>query len=81
MSRFYAPVKIMLVTLYRDVVAAFKARWLFLVFNLEILYNLCTENAKMMLLKILTHPMTGCVTFSFDGCFVKRFQHVSSVVI
>ena len=25
--------------------------------------------------------MTGCVTFCFDGCFVKCFQHVSSVII
>ena len=81
MSRFYAPVKIMLGTLYRDVIAAFKARRLFLAINLEILCNLCTENAKIMLLKILTHPMTGYVTFSFDGCFVKCFQHVSSVII
>ena len=34
-----------------------------------------------MLLKILTHPIAGCLTFSFDDCFVKLFQHVSSVII
>ena len=25
--------------------------------------------------------MASCVTFCFDGCFVKYFQHVSSVII
>ena len=35
------------------------------------------KNAGIMLLKILTHSMAGFVTFCFDGCFVKRFQHVS----
>ena len=25
--------------------------------------------------------MAGSVTFCFDGCFVKWFQHVSSVII
>ena len=34
-----------------------------------------------MLLKILTHSMAGSVTFCFDGCFVKCFQHVPSVII
>ena len=34
-----------------------------------------------MLLKILTHWMAGSVTFCFDGCFDKWFQHVSSVII
>ena len=34
-----------------------------------------------MLLKSLTHSMAGSVTFCFDGCFVKWFQHVSSVII
>ena len=34
-----------------------------------------------MLLKILTHSMAGSVTFCFDGCFVKCFQHVSSAII
>ena len=34
-----------------------------------------------MLLKILTHSMAGSVTFFFDHCFVKWFQHVSSVII
>ena len=33
-----------------------------------------------MLLKILTHSMAGCVTFCFDGCFVKCFQHVPPVI-
>ena len=39
------------------------------------------KNAKIMLLKILTHSMAGSVTFCFDGCFVKWFKHVSSVII
>ena len=39
------------------------------------------KNAKIMLLKILTHSMAGSVTFCVDGCFVKWFQHVSSVII
>ena len=39
------------------------------------------KNAKIMLMKILTHSMAGSVTFCFDGCFVKWFQHVSSVII
>ena len=34
-----------------------------------------------MLLKILTNSMTGSVTFCFDGCFVKWFQHVPSAII
>ena len=33
-----------------------------------------------MLLKIRTHSMAGCVTFCFDGCFVKCFRHRSSVI-
>ena len=44
MSRFYALVKIMLVTSHRDVIAAFKARRLFLAINLEISCNLCDNN-------------------------------------
>ena len=39
------------------------------------------KNAGIMLLKILTHSMAGSVTFCFDGCFVKRFQHVSSAIV
>ena len=46
MSRFYALVKMMLVTSHRDVIAAFKARRLFLAINLEILCNLCTEKCE-----------------------------------
>ena len=34
-----------------------------------------------MLLKILTHSIAVSVTFCFDGCFVKWFKHVSSVII
>ena len=77
MSRFYALVKIILVTLNRDVIAAFKAKWLFLAIDLGILCNLFTEKYEnKTFLKILTYSMTGCVTFCFDGCFVKCFQHV-----
>ena len=46
MSRFYALVKMMPVTPHRDVIAAFKARSLFLAINLEILCNLCTEKCE-----------------------------------
>ena len=82
MSRFYALVKMMLVTSNCDVIAAFKPKWLFLVIDLEILCNLFTEkNARIMLLKILAHSMAVCVTFCFDGCFVKCFQHVPLVII
>ena len=73
--------KMMIVTSHRDVIAAFKARRLFLAVSLDIHCNLCTENARIMLLKILTHSIAGCVTFCFDGCFVKCFKHVSSVII
>ena len=31
------------------------------------------KNAKITLLKILTHSVAGCVTFCFEGCFVKCF--------
>ena len=44
MFRFYALVKMTRVTSQHGVIAAFKARWLFKVINLEILCNLCTEN-------------------------------------
>ena len=71
----------MLVTSHRDVIAAFKARRLFMAINLEILCNFYKKNARIMLLKILTHSMAGSVTFCFDVCFVKWFQHVSSAVI
>ena len=77
----YALLKMMLVTSHRDVIAAFKENWLFLAIDLEILSNLFRENARIMLWKILTHSMAGCVTFCFDLCFVKRFQHVSSMII
>ena len=46
MSRFYALVKMLLVTSHRDVKAAFKARWPFLAINLEILCNVCTEKSE-----------------------------------
>ena len=39
-------VNLILVTSHRDVIAAFKVRWLFLGINLEILYNLCTEKCE-----------------------------------
>ena len=81
MSRFNTLVKMMLVTSNCDIITAFKAKWLFLAIDLEIICNLFTENARIMLLKILTHSMADCVTFCFDGCFVKCFQHVSSVII
>ena len=74
-------VKIMQITSHRDVIAAFKARWLFLVINVEILCNFFKEYARLMLLKILTHSIAGSVTFCFDGCFVKWFKHVSSAII
>ena len=46
MSRFYTLVKMMQVTSSRDVIAAFKAKWLFLAIDLEILCNLLTEKCK-----------------------------------
>ena len=46
MSRFYPLVKMMLVTLNCDIIAAFKAKWLFLAFDLEILCNLFTEKCE-----------------------------------
>ena len=46
MSRFYALVKITLVMSHRDVIAAFKARWLFQAIKSEILCNLCTEKCE-----------------------------------
>ena len=36
----------MLVTLNCDIIAAFKAKWLFLAFDLEILCNLFTEKCE-----------------------------------
>ena len=39
-------VKIMLVTSHRDVIAAFKARWLFLAITLEIICNFYKENCE-----------------------------------
>ena len=46
MSRFYAQVKMMLVTSNCDVIADFKAKWLFLAINVEILCNLFTEKRE-----------------------------------
>ena len=46
MCRFYSPVKLMLVASHGDVIAAFKAKLLFLTISLEILYNLCTEKCE-----------------------------------
>ena len=46
MSRFYAVVQMTLVTSHREVIAAFKARWLFQAINLEILCNACAENSE-----------------------------------
>ena len=46
MSRFDALVKIILVTLNRDVLAAFKAKCQFLAIDLEILCNLFTEKCE-----------------------------------
>ena len=37
--------------------------------------------ARIMLLKILTQLVPGCVTFCFDNCFVKHFLHGSSMII
>ena len=56
MSQFYSFVKITLVTSHRDFIAAFMAR-LFQGINLEILSNLWPENARIALLKILTHSI------------------------
>ena len=46
MSRFYALVKMMLVTSNRDVIAAFKSKWLFLTIDLEIFCVLFTEKCE-----------------------------------
>ena len=46
MSRLYAISKIMIVTSHRDVIASFKARWLFLAINLEILCNFYKEKCE-----------------------------------
>ena len=56
MSRFYVYVKITLVTSHRDKIAASKAR-LFQGINLEILFIVWPANARITLLKILTHSM------------------------
>ena len=64
MSRFYALVKITLVMSHCDVIAAFKAS-LFQGINLGILSNLWPENAKITLLKILTHSMAVVCDFLF----------------
>ena len=71
----------MLVTSNRDVISAFKASRLFLAITLEFFAISTKKNARIMLLKILTHSMAGSETFCFDGCFVKWAQHVSAVII
>ena len=59
MSQFYALVKMMLVTSNCDVIADFKAKWLFLAFDLEILCNLFTEKCENNAFEN---------SASFDGC-------------
>ena len=39
------------------------------------------DHTHLLFLKILIHSMAGCVTSCSDGCFVKCFQLVSSVII
>ena len=51
MSRFYALVKMMLVTSNRDVIAAFNTKWLFLAIDLEILCNIFTGKCENNALK------------------------------
>ena len=46
MSRFYALVKMTLVTSHHDVLSAFKASLLFQSTNLKILCSLCTEKCE-----------------------------------
>ena len=46
MFRFYVLVKMMLVTSNLDAIAAFKAEWIFLAIDLEILCNLFTEKCE-----------------------------------
>ena len=46
MSRFYALVEMTLVMSHCDVIAYFKAEWLFQAINLEVLCNLCTEKCE-----------------------------------
>ena len=46
MSRFYALVKMMQVTSNCYVIANFKAKWLFLAIDLEILCNLFSEKCE-----------------------------------
>ena len=70
MPRFYMLVRMMLVTSYREVIAAFKARWLFQAINLEILCNLCTEICENNALENID---------TFDGWLCDFF--VSTVVL
>ena len=83
MSRFYAytVVKIMLVTSHRDVIAAFKARRLFLAINFEILCHFYKEKCENNAFENSDTFDDWFCDFLFDGCFVKWFQHVSSVII
>ena len=71
MSRVYALVKITLVTSHRlqgtMTIPSYQFR--------DSLNFMHRKNARIMLLKILTHSMAGCVTFCFDGLFVKCFQN------
>ena len=81
MFRFYTLVKMMLVTSHRDVIAAFKAIVLFLAINLEILCNLFKEKCEDSASENSDTFDGWFCDFLFDGCFVKCFQHVSSVII
>ena len=46
MFRFYVLVKMVLVTSNLDAIAAFKAKWIFLAIDLEILCNLFKEKCE-----------------------------------
>ena len=81
MCQFHPLVKLMLVASHRDVIAAFKAKLLFLTISLEILYNLCTEKCENNALKILIHSMAGCVTFCSDSYFVKCFRIIGDISV
>ena len=80
MSRFFVLVKNTLVASHRDVIKMTIFR-LFQAINLEILCNLCTEKCENNTFENADISNAGCVTFSFDGCFVKCFEHGSSVII
>ena len=63
MFRFYAVVKITILTSHRDLIAVFKVDG-----YLEILCNLFKRKGETKVLKSLTHSVNGCDTFCFDGC-------------